>query len=232
MKLEPGSAVGRPLRAISIEGIDTKFFERNSGLITTLLDIRFEGEVRTIGLEAFLGALAEGENWLLVVDLDGALLPFRKQRVRSSELRETALPGKRILIVENEQCQHLLPSAPGTVAVLGAGFDLSWTEAEWLTKKKVAYWGDIDTWGLLYLAKARAKIPEIDALLMSEKVYRQFENAAVSEPVIADVVAPVGLTSSERLLYEELLSQRNGRLEQEFLSREEVANAVASWMFR
>ena len=94
------------MRTLSLEGVDTKFFERNARLVTTLLDARYDGEVSQIGLETFLGAVTEGDHWLLVMDLDGTLLPFQKQRVRSSELRDIALPGERLLIVENECCQH------------------------------------------------------------------------------------------------------------------------------
>ncbi|MGB7326882.1 MAG: DUF3322 domain-containing protein, partial [Rubripirellula sp.] len=150
MAISPGCAAGQPLRTLSLEGIDTKFFERNSRLVTALLDVRFDGEVTLIGLENFLGAFREGEHWLLVIDLDGSLLPFRKMRVRSSELKDSGLPGSHLLIIENESCQHHLPAAKDTIAVLGTGFDLSWTEGQWLVTKRVAYWGDIDSWGLQF----------------------------------------------------------------------------------
>lgn len=93
--------------------------ERNGQLVTSLLDARFDGEVSRIGLEAFLGAFVEGDHWLLLMDLDGSLLPFKKMRVRSSELRETTIPGERLLIIENESCQHQLPTIPRTIAILG-----------------------------------------------------------------------------------------------------------------
>jgi hypothetical protein len=230
MVLEPGAAAGKPLRALSIEGIDTKFFERNNRLIIALLNVRFDNEVGEIGLESFLGALAEGEHWLLVIDLDGELLPFRKLRIRSSELSERMLSGKRLLIVENEKCEHLLPPAPDTVAVLGAGFNLSWTQAEWLSTKNVAYWGDIDTWGLLYLAKARSNIGRVESLLMTSKVYEAFKDAAVIERVTACETPPPGLNRAEENLYKRLLDEPKGRLEQEFISEREVQSAILSWL--
>ena len=214
---------------LAIEGIDTKFFERHAHLVTTLLDARFDREVSELGLEAFLGAFAEGDHWLLVMDLDGSLLPFQKQRVRSSELRQTMLPGERLLIVENESCQHQLPSAAGTIAILGAGFDLNWTDGEWLSTKRIAYWGDIDTWGLQFLAKARQSIGRLDALMMSSAIYDQFAEAAVPEPVVADVCPPAGLTPSEQSLYTRLLDEPRGRLEQEFLSEALIRSTINSW---
>jgi len=229
LAIEPGCAAGKPLRTLSIAGIDTKFFQRNAHLVTTMLDARFDGEVSRIGLETFLGADAEGEHWLLVIDLDGSLLPFQKQRVRGSELQDSALPGQRLLIVENETCQHQLPGIPDTIAVLGAGFDLSWTRAEWLKAKRVAYWGDIDTWGLQFLGKARQSISKLDALMMTAEVYQRYIDAAVPEPVNAGTNVPAGLNQSERDLYQRLLSEPRGRLEQEFLPETLIQHTVLEW---
>ena len=133
------------MRTLSLAGIDTKFFERNARLVTSLLDVRLDGKVSKMGLEQFLGGFAESDHWLLVVDLDGGLLSFRKKRVPRSDLLVTTLPAARILIVENESCLRQLPALADTIAVLGAGFYLSWTAAPWLMEKRVGYWGDIDT---------------------------------------------------------------------------------------
>lgn len=229
MALEPGCAQGRPLRLLSAEGIDTKFFERNGRLVTTLLDTRFDGEVSEFGLELFLGAFTEGDHWLLVMDLDGSLLPFQKQRVRSSELREISLPGERLLIVENESCQHQIPCVPGAIAVLGAGFDLGWASGLNLAKHRIAYWGDIDTWGLQFLAKAREFIGQLDALMMTMDVYTRFADAAVPEPVVAGTNLPTNLNQSERSLYRFLLNEPHGRLEQEFLPKEFICDTILKW---
>ncbi len=229
MELEPGCAEEKPLRTLSVEGIDTKFFERNARLVTALLDARYDGEVSRIGLETFLGAITEGDHWLLVMDLDGTLLPFRIQRVRSAELRDTALPGDRLMIIENESCQHQIPNLPSTIAVLGTGFDLGWTEGHWLQKKQVGYWGDIDTWGLQFLAKARSALPHLDALLMSLAVYEQHADSAVAEPVIAGTKLPIGLNDSEQVLYKQLLEEQRGRLEQEFLGEKFIRERLTTW---
>lgn len=229
MQLEPGITAGKPLRTLSMDGIDTKFFERNKALVAALLDIRFDGEASEMGLEAFLGAFAEGDHWVLVIDLGGALLPFRKQRVRTSELREIVLPGERLLIVENESCQHQLPSLSNTLAVLGCGFDLAWASCLRLAAKRIAYWGDIDTWGLQFLANARGVIGTLDALMMTVDVYTQFAGCAVREPVTASAEVPLGLNNSERSLYRLLLNESCGRLEQEFLPEAFVHEAILKW---
>lgn len=229
LALEPNCAQGRPLRMLSNEGIDTKFFERNAQLIAALLDERFDGEVSRMGLETFLGAFIDGDHWLLLMDMDGSLLPFKKARVRSSELRDTTLPGTRLLIVENESCQHQLPALSRTIAVLGTGFDLAWLEGDGPSTKQVAYWGDIDTWGLQLLARARKAIGHLHPLMMTSEVYEQFADLAVAEPVVADTEPPMDLSQAEQRLYRRLLQAPRGRLEQEFLPEELCRTTIQKW---
>jgi hypothetical protein len=58
--LTPGCAQGRPLRALSVLGNDSKFFERHRAIVIPLLDARFDELVSDLGLETFLGAPEEG----------------------------------------------------------------------------------------------------------------------------------------------------------------------------
>ncbi|MGD9211834.1 MAG: DUF2220 family protein [Desulfobacteraceae bacterium] len=228
--LERNCARGIPLRALSLANIDSKFFERNRSLMIKLLDIRFNGLVSELGLEAFLGAINENDHWLLVVDLDGNLLPFEQQRVRDRELIQTALPGDRIIIVENERCRYQLPKLAKTIAILGAGLNLSWMIAPWLSSKAIAYWGDIDTWGLAMLAQARCHQPLLTVLLMTKEIYNRYGNKyAVIESKNAGDVAPKELTISEKRLYRQLITENKGRLEQEFLPKELVQKSILAW---
>lgn len=229
MKLQPRCAEGRPLRTLSLPGTDTKFFERYERLVATLLDQRFDGEASRAGLEAFLNAASRSDHWLLVIDLDGSLLPFQKIRVRSSELLEQPLVSRNVLIVENETCGHLLPSLPSTIAVLGSGFDLGWTCATWLRERRVGYWGDMDTWGLMFLAHARSNIPHLTPLMMDGQVFDDHQAAAVSEPVPASEQPPCELTLGEQLLYKRLQSAAHGRLEQEYIAPNIVDQVVKAW---
>ncbi|WP_438280939.1 Wadjet anti-phage system protein JetD domain-containing protein [Pseudomonas alabamensis] len=231
VRLSPGCAQGRPLRLLAEHGVDTKFFERNASLLTKLLDERFEGAVSEQGLTTFLDALDESNHWVLVVALEPGLLPFKRLRLTTSELAETRLPGSRLLVVENEQCVHLLPkTVPGTVAVLGAGLDLGWLSSSHLAGKRIAYWGDMDTWGLLMLARARVHQPAIEALLMQQGLFEQhaYRNAVV-EPVRATGTAPLGLKSNEADFYLSLLETERGRLEQEYVPKDQVELAITSW---
>lgn len=229
--LERDCAKGAPLRALSYPGIDSKFFERHETLLTRLLDIRFGGVVSESGIESFLGAFREHDHWLLVIDLSETILSFRQMRVRDSELLECPISASNILIVENESCFHHLPRLANTVAILGTGLNLSWMSAKWLSEKRIAYWGDIDSWGLVMLARARQYQPSLAALLMTEAVFEEYKlKSAVQEPVTAGNEPPVGLREDEMHLYTRLISEEKGRLEQEFISRDNVRDALSAWV--
>lgn len=233
LQLQPGCAEGKPLRALSIAGTDSKFFERNRQLVTLMLDILFDGQASETGLEAFLGAEDDGHHWLLVADLDGSLLPFTQMRVRAHELQSTPLPGERLILVENERCLHQLPRVSGTVSVLGSGLNLSWLNAKWLKDRATAYWGDIDTWGLTMLASARKHLPLLTPLLMDRITFDTFADASgVEEPQPAPSITPPGLTGSEAKLYQRLRQADRGRLEQEFLPVCVVHRAIGDWVDR
>ncbi|MFT4243359.1 MAG: DUF2220 family protein [Acidovorax sp.] len=230
MALAPGCADGKPLRALAVAGNDSKFFERNASLVTALLDERFDGEASRQGLTTFLGACGEDDHWLLVAPLAPGLLPFARQRVAASELLTTPLPAPHILLVENERCLHQLPRPlPRTIAVLGSGLDLNWLAAPWLRSRNVAYWGDLDTWGLRMLATARGHLPGLHALLMDRVTFDAHQNRAVVEPVHADAL-PAGLLPEEAALDQHLRGLERGRVEQEFLPIDVVRQAVRRWL--
>ena len=231
LQLEPGCAQGKPLRALAVQGNDTKFFERHASLLTALLDERFDGEASRQGLVGFLGALPEDDHWLLIAPLSPDLLPFAQMRVRASELLTTPLPGSRILLVENERCLHQLPApVQDTIAVLGAGLNLGWLAAPWLQERSVAYWGDLDTWGLRMLATARHHLPHLHALLMDRATFSAHQHLAVAEPVHAPEPISGAQTPEEAALQAHLRAQDKGRLEQEFLPTDTVHRAVRTWV--
>ncbi len=231
LQLKPGCAQGKPLRALAVQGNDSKFFERHASLLTALLDERFDGEASRQGLVGFLGALPEDDHWLLIAPLAAGLLPFAQMRVRASELLATPLPSHRILLVENERSLHQLPRpVANTIAVLGAGLNLGWLAAPWLQERTVAYWGDLDTWGLHMLAIARGHVAHLHALLMNAATFSAHQHLAVAEPVHAPDTVAGTWTPKEEALALHLRAQDKGRLEQEFLPAEAVHSAVRAWV--
>ena len=154
-----------------------------------------------------------------------------QMRVRASELLTTPLPDSRILLVENERCLHQLPQPVAhTIAVLDAGLNLGWLAAPWLQGRRVAYWGDLDTWGLHMLATARHHLPHLQALLMDAATFSAHQHLAVAEPVHAPDSACGMLAPDEATLCIHLRTQQKGRLEQEFVPTNAVHRAVRAWV--
>lgn len=229
-RLEPGCAKGLPLRLLSGQGVDTKFIENNISLLTRLLNVRFSGEASKQGLTTFLDAFDESNHWVLVAPLSPGLLPFKKCRVTTAELAETTLPASRVLVIENEQCLHQLPALSDTIAILGCGLDVQWLSSSVLDEKRVAYWGDMDSWGLLMLARARCCRPTLDVLLMNRELFEQYaSHSAVPEPIKAQEAIPDGLLNEETDFYRYLIRLSHGRLEQEFLPAGIVEEALVMW---
>lgn len=231
MGLAPGCAQRMPLRALSLAGIDSKFFERHRSLIIRFLDLRFDGEASRQGLEIFLDAWLEADHWLLIADLGSpGIFPFPQLRVRAADLAAASLSPGAVLIVENEKCLHLLPrQLPGVIAVLGAGNNLSWLAAAWARPIPVGYWGDIDTWGLTLLARAREIAPHLQPLLMNRTVFEAHAASTVIEKTPANASPPLNLTDDEKSLYLHLLGCFHGRLEQEFLPAALVHQEIRQW---
>lgn len=230
-QLEPGCANRLPLRLLSGQGVDTKFIENNVSLLTRLLDVRFSGEASEQGLTTFLDAFDESSHWVLVVPLSPGLLPFKKCRVTTAELAETPLTASCILVIENEQCLHQLPALSDTIAILGCGLDVQWLSSPVLDDKHIAYWGDMDSWGLLMLARARCCRPTLDALLMNLELFEQYaSHSAVPEPVKAQEAIPDGLFNEEADFYRYLTGLLLGRLEQEFLPAGIVEEVLIKWL--
>jgi len=226
-KLTSGCAQGQPLRLLSGYGVDTKFVERHQTLLRRLLDTRFAEAASEQGLLNFLDALDENDHWLLVRPLAEGLLPFQRLRLASTELAQTALPATRILLVENERCEHLLPPLQDCIAVLGAGFNLTWLVGQALEGKQLYYWGDLDTWGLAMLARARQLRPSLQAVMMRQEVFTDYADFAVHEPQRAGRFDLSSLMPSEQKLFKHLQQQEKSRLEQEFIPLERVHTEIA-----
>lgn len=66
----PVYARRKSLRLLAEQGVDTKFFERSSALLTRLLDERFDGVVTERGLANFLDAIEEYNHWVMLTPLE------------------------------------------------------------------------------------------------------------------------------------------------------------------
>jgi len=234
-QLTPGMGAGCYLRALPVTGVDTKFLETHVTLVTDILDSIYNGEVSEQGgLTFWLGCLDNPKGWLTI----RPLCPHTKARMGGFAilqlpmdlLRSQALPARNILVIENKQSGFSLPTLADTVAIFGGGKNVSWMDAQWLKNKQVAYWGDIDSWGLAILSDVRGILPSVTALMMDRKTLSAHQEKVVNEPTPFESLPP-NLAKEEMILFEHLKSNALGvmRLEQEKLSLPYIRSCLQDW---
>jgi len=228
---------GLYLRALPLTGVDTKFLENHLNFIESTLDVIFSGKIEEEGgLLNWLDCKQNPSGWLMVRPLcdrtKAALGNLSILQLSTGTLLEQELPCFNVLVVENKQSGLALPKLDNTIAVFGGGKNISWMSAEWLAKKNVGYWGDIDTWGLSILGGARAFLPNINPIMMDQETVLLFENRMVSEP--EPILTPsLNLTESEENLFKNLLDGRyqSSRLEQERISADYINIQLNKWLY-
>lgn len=235
-QLRQGMGDGYYLRGVPVQGIDTKFLETHTPLLTTLLDVIHHGAPSEAGgLEAWLGCLPTPSNWLyirpLCPDVRQQMGGFSVLQIPLEQFLARPLPGRKVLVVENTKPGYALPELPETVAVFGGGRNTQWRLAPWLAERDVAYWGDIDSWGLTILSDARLALPRLTALMMDRETLLAHMDFAVEEQRSTNLPA-IGLHAEERLLFEGLIKSPQSviRLEQEYLAQDYVLSKLYSWV--
>jgi len=235
-QLSSQMGVGQYLRALPLVGVDTKFLENHQALISDVLDILHNGEISAAGgLLAWLGCLENPRGWLTVrplcekvrADIGG----FSVMQLHCDVLREHALPANNILVVENMQSGLGLPWLKDTIAIFGGGKNVAWMDAAWLKTKNVAYWGDIDTWGLSILGNVRSKLSSVKAIMMdAETLSLHEERMAIESAPMEDL--PEFITETEAQIFSGLKAgnYKGSRLEQERLSPDFISVRLEAWV--
>jgi hypothetical protein len=235
-QLKPGLGQGSYLRALPLVGVDTKFVEQNSSLITDLLDCLYDSAITDAGgLMAWLGCNENPKGWLMVRPLcaktQEKMAGLGLLKLSTDQLRTYPLPAANILVVENIESGLGLPELPQTIAVIGGGKNVAWMDALWLKDKHVGYWGDLDTYGLAFLADARQRLSTVTSIMMDLATLKAFEHRMAEEPTPMKN-RPDGLIPAESVLFEQLKGGafENTRLEQERLSADFVHGRLLGWL--
>lgn len=219
--LRDNPASGLYVRQLPVLGVDTKWLEKRTGLVTELL-----GLVRgALGKNGFFEATGLRR------------MPQRiRMRVLCSELRTKVgglsdveatvedlalldLQPSAVLMVENLASGASLPDMAGVVAFIGLGNAVTLlTQLPWVQGLPAVYWGDLDTYGIAILGRARRVFPGLRSILMDEGTLEQFKALTVQEPVQCLEADLDFLTEAERAVFLGLKAGAWGprlRLEQE-----------------
>ena len=235
------------LRSLPLINIDTKYIENHDKLIydilciTGVLDVAAEVQGITVRrkIENFLGVEPHPDGFVSVVILDPKLVGdpavtgrYRICMVPAAELKKHAPVGSNLLVVENKESGYMLPEIPDTVAVFGGGKNVSWADNDWIcTKRKVAYWGDLDQSGFKILAQFRHKAGfQIPSLMMDPgTIEKHLERMCMDDSGETVEPAEMSLLTADEKEAVRLLSSLEhsvNRLEQEKLNQDYVAETV------
>jgi len=232
LELNPKS--GLYLRQLPVEGLDTKWLEKRTGLVATLF-------------RALRVAVPDDASDFH--ELCGLRKPAHRVRIRLlcptlrtvvgglcdieapvGELARLPIAPRAVVIVENLETGLALPDLPGVAVVTRLGNAVSALGTlPWLQDADAVYWGDIDTHGLAILDRARRVVPHLRSVLMDEATLLSHRALWVQEASQCPNVPLEELTAEERSCYDNLRAHTWGqrvRLEQERLGWREAIDAL------
>jgi hypothetical protein len=216
---------GLYLRQIDIPGVDTKFIEDRKPLLTELLDLSLPPETIDAAAPGWRNferryALRPKPNLIRfrVLDRSLAIQGLTDLSVPAQEFAALNLAVSRVFITENEINGLAFPDVPASIVIFGLGYGLDrLSDIQWLQRRPLHYWGDIDTHGFAMLDRVRAIFPATASFLMDRETLYAHANSWVREaaPYVGELAR---LTAVEQALYDDLRFNRLGehvRLEQE-----------------
>ena len=214
-KLKAGVGENKFIRQLDIGDIDTKFIERNIGIIDLIMR-RLYSNYST--LSEWLSFEKKPDCWVLVSN--NWIPQLNYYRIDGQSLSKLTI-NEPILIVENEQTILTLSKLNLPFFICGGtGKNLDWL-GNW---NNVYYWGDIDSDGLMMLSLARSKIPSIKSVMMDAITINTFRSQVVSDTTKL-INLPENLDLNETSLFQEV-NRLKERLEQEKISEEYILRTL------
>ncbi|MEX3958789.1 Wadjet anti-phage system protein JetD domain-containing protein [Trinickia sp. EG282A] len=216
---EHNQGSGLYLRQLPLVDIDTKWIEGRRGVVEPLVRILLakEGDIHQVmGLKR---APATVRMRLLDAGLRAQMLGMEDLQMPVGQWNHAFVhPPKRLLIVENLASGLALPDIDGAAVAMALGNNVTVLhDIGWVHTADVLYWGDVDTWGLHILSRARGVFPHLKSVLMTEAVVESHRHLLTDEPT-QDARPAEHLTKDEAQLLSDLQTGRWGerrRLEQE-----------------
>jgi hypothetical protein len=223
--LESNPKSGLYLRQLPVEGVDTKWLEKRTGLVATLLralrDVAPDNESDFHELCGLRKPAHRVRVRLLCPSLRMRVGGLNDIEAPVGELAKLPIAPRAVVIVENLETGLALPDVPGVAVVMRLGNAVSALGTlPWLRGTDVVYWGDIDTHGFAILDRARRAVPHLRSVLMDKATLLRHRALLVQETSQCPDVPLEVLTIEERDCYDNLRAHTWGqrvRLEQERL---------------
>jgi len=227
------------LRQVDIPGVHSKFIETHRGVLVELLDIVLPPTVIDSSASG-VGQFAKRYGFcdkplrirFRVLDSEHALLPGASAQditLDTDSFAQLRTNVASVFITENEINFLAFPPVKNSLVIFGAGYGFEvLRKAEWLSRCRIHYWGDIDTHGFAILDQLRSQFDHVESFLMDRNTLLASENLWGEEKkqTLRDLPR---LNSEERALYDDLRDNRirkNLRLEQERIGFGRVEHAI------
>lgn len=208
--------------------LSTKFIEHNQATLKPLLDILIQENIiaEETDFEKRFN-LRYNEELIRFRILDNHMAKeyfygVNDLSIPYSQFLALDMPCKKAFVLENQTNYSnifnflTLPNLAESIAIFGKGFQIGLLKkAEWLSDKKIIYWGDIDAHGFQILSQIRGYFPNTKSCLMDIGTFSDFQELAVTG-VRTTVTNLPHLTPEEHEMFSYLISKEtNNRLEQE-----------------
>ncbi|MCK9396641.1 MAG: DUF3322 domain-containing protein, partial [Methylobacter sp.] len=165
------------LRQIDIPGVHSKFIEAHRGVLSELLDIVLPLEAidRTAsGISQFAKRYGFRDKpariRFRVLDPEHSLLPeplLQDIALDAESFARLDTDVTHVFITENEINFLAFPQVKNSLVIFGAGYGFEMlSKAEWLSRCRIHYWGDIDTHGFAILDQLRSRFDHVQSFLM------------------------------------------------------------------
>jgi hypothetical protein len=239
--LENHPRPGVYLRQVDIPGVHSKFIEAHCGVLVELLDSVLPPaaiDPTASGVSRFAKRYGfrdkPGRIRFRALDPAHALLPgaFVQDITLDAESFARLDPHvEHVFITENEINFLTFPQLKDSLVIFGAGYGFeTLRKAEWLSRCRIHYWGDIDTHGFAILDQLRSQFDHVESFLMDHTTLLAFETLWGEEEKQTLRNLPK-LNPEERALYDDLRDNRirkNLRLEQERIGYGWVESALSA----
>lgn len=229
------------LRQIDIPGVHSKFIETHRGVLSELLDIVLPLEAidqTASGISQFAKRYGFRDKPMRirfrVLDPEHNLLPeplLQDITLDAESFARLDTDVTHVFITENEINFLAFPQVKNSLVIFGAGYGFEMlSKAEWLSRCRIHYWGDIDTHGFAILDQLRSRFDHVQSFLMDRTTLLAFDSQWGEEEkqTLRDLPR---LNPDEMALYDDLRDNRIGknlRLEQERIGFGWVESALSA----
>ncbi|MFC0134419.1 hypothetical protein CR105_26085 [Massilia eurypsychrophila] len=228
------------LRQLDIAGVDSKFIEARKALLIELLDQVMPADAVDASaggarqFEARYGLL--GKPALVrfrILDPARFIHGMSDLSIPVAQFAALDLDVERVFITENEINGLAFPDVRSAMVIFGGGYGVDRLgQIDWLRRRDIAYWGDIDTHGFAILDRLRASLPHARSVLMDADTLHAHRTLWGAEDKDKRFVGEASrLDAAERTLFDALRDDVLGeriRMEQERLGYRWVSDAINS----